>query len=518
MKLLKKIAICFTAALLLTSSAFATACGGTSGGEENNLRITFYEGGFGRKWLETLASDFIEKKNAEGVTIKITLDGQGADIDENVNTYLSSGRNLSDIYMVRTKADWASDVTSGYLANLNSVYETEVEKLDGSKIKVKDFMLDEIANMPYMQKVPEQGSSYPWIMPWSVLETSIIYNEDLLKATVRSSTGGKWETAPKTMIELAELCDDINKTSDAKGYGNTQPIAPFSWSMGGVNYFQNIIFALWAQQQGVESSNIAGEGSYYDFWNFDSPDVWKQTGITIAIDEWKKIIVGDDGNWKNSLLSNTFQESAYAFCGQNAVMYLGGSFFENEMSGALDKNGDGKADFSYKMMTVPLSENGIEKDGHGAVVNYCSTDDMMFVPAKAANVELAKEFLAFMCNEKYLLDFTKETGCLRPFKYDPVKLTEGDENVKWSDFFYSCYDMMKSDYNIFNYPKTASEQNKVSLIYIYYRPQLFQGLGIATVCGDYLLTKTGKEIMTGKGGVFSYAEKFWNECKLKLEY
>ena len=103
MKLLKKIAICFTAALLLTSSAFATACGGTSGGEENNLRITFYEGGFGRKWLETLASDFIEKKNAEGVTIKITLDGQGADIDENVNTYLSSGRNLSDIYMIRTR-------------------------------------------------------------------------------------------------------------------------------------------------------------------------------------------------------------------------------------------------------------------------------------------------------------------------------------------------------------------------------------------------------------------------------
>lgn len=519
MKGFKKVLTCALAAVLSATALFATSCGKTDEGKKDsaNLLVTFYEGGFGRKWLENVANDFEAKKAKEGVNVKVTLSGQGSDIDTNVNTYLSSGKNLSDIYMVRSRNSWSSDVTSGYLANLNSVYETEAERLDGSKIKIKDFMMDEISDMPYMQKVPEQGGNYPWIMPWSVLETSIIYNEDLLKMTDRSSTGGKWTQAPRTMNELAELCDDINSTSAANGYG--KKVAPIAWAEGGINYFQNIIYCLWAQQQGVETSNIEGEGSFYDFWNFATPEVWKQTGIQKGIDEWRKIMVGNDGKWKNSIDNVgqiTFQESCAAFSRQESVMLLGGSFFENEMSSMLDRNGDGKSDFAYKMMTVPVTENCVQKDGRDAVMNYCSTDDMMLVPAKAANVELAKEFLAFMCNEKYLLDFTVQTGCLRPFKYDPVKLTESDESVKWSDFFHSCYDMMKSDYNIFTYPKTAAEKDEVSLIYTYKRPELFQGLGITTAC-LYMKNKSGQEIMTGNGGVYSFASKSWNQWKNDLE-
>ena len=153
MKIFKKVLTCALIAVLSASAIFATGCK-KNGNEKDNLLITFYEGGFGRKWLENVADDFVAKKAEEGVSVKVTLSGQGPDIDSNVDTFLSSGRNLSDIYMVRTRSSWASDVTSGYLANLNSVYETEVERLDGSKIKIKDFMMDEIADMPYMQKVP----------------------------------------------------------------------------------------------------------------------------------------------------------------------------------------------------------------------------------------------------------------------------------------------------------------------------------------------------------------------------
>lgn len=516
MIIFKKILICALTAVLSASAIFATGCK-KNGNEKDNLLITFYEGGFGRQWLVNVADDFVAKKAEEGVSVKVTLSGQGSDIDTNVDTFLSSGRNLSDIYMVRTRGSWASDVTSGYLANLNSVYETEVEKLDGSKIKIKDYMMDEISDMPYMQKVPEQGGKYPWIMPWSVLETSIIYNEDLLKKTDRASTGGKWTQPPRTMNELAELCDDINSASAANAYGKS--VAPIAWAVGGINYFQNIIYCLWAQQQGVETSNIEGEGSFYDFWNFASPEVWKQTGIQKGIDEWRKIVVGSNGNWKNSIenvIQITFQESCAAFSRQESVMLLGGSFFENEMSSMLDRDGDGKPDFSFKMMAVPVTDGCVQKDGHDAVMNYCSTDDMMLVPAKATNVELAKEFLAFMCNEKYLVDFSVQTGCLRPFKYDPVKLTENDESVKWSDFFHSCYDMMKSDYNIFTYPKTAAERGEVSLFYTYMRPELFQGLGVTTAC-LYMKNKSGREIMTGSDGVYPFAAKSWNQWKNDLE-
>ena len=59
----------------------------------------------------------------------------------------------------------------------------------------------------------------------------------------------------------------------------------------------------------------------------------------------------------------------------------------------LDQNNDGKADFNYKMMYVPLSEGALKnEDGTNSMINYCSVNDMMFVPAEAMNVELAKEF------------------------------------------------------------------------------------------------------------------------------
>ena len=51
MKTLKKILTCTLTALLFVTAIFATGCG-NGGNEKDNLLITFYEGGFGKKWLE----------------------------------------------------------------------------------------------------------------------------------------------------------------------------------------------------------------------------------------------------------------------------------------------------------------------------------------------------------------------------------------------------------------------------------------------------------------------------------
>ena len=54
------------------------------------------------------------------------------------------------------------------------------------------------------------------------------------------------------------------------------------------------------------------------------------------------------------------------------------------------------------------------------------------MPKDAKNKELAKEFLAYLCNEKYLLHFTKKMGTLRPFKYDASVLNA--ETLGLNDF------------------------------------------------------------------------------------
>lgn len=523
MKKLKK------AMVVLLSALFAitplAACGGGPSAKENELTITFYEGGFGRDWLVTCLDDFVAEKKAAGVEMSYKLIAD-ADITKQVNIYLSSGKNLSDIYMTQGNSDWPSMVGQGYLANLSDVYETEVSTSAG-KVKVKDYIVDEISEYPYMQRKPNQGAFSPWIMPWSLLETCIIYNKTLLEKTPKAG-GGFWTEEPKTMEDLAQFCNDINAASKSDVYGlGKDYVSPFSWAQSGINYFQSIIYVLWAQQQGVDVSNIEGEGSFYDFWNVESPDVWKQTGIQTAIDEWRKIIVDEStGNWKNSISNCTqieFRESATTFCDQKAVMLLGGSFFENEMKNYLDEDGDGKYSFEFRMMNVPFSDGCIKNEnGENAVINYCSSDDMMFIPAKATNLELAKEFLAYMCNEKYLVDFTKKTGCLRPFKYDPVKLTENDSSVVWSDFFRSCFDMKdKADYNIYTFPKVAAENENVSLYYVYYRPQLFQGIGVVTACLQ-MKNMSGKQIMIegpdgdGKNSVYKRGYSDWTEWKNNL--
>lgn len=160
MKTFKKIiTLSFALVLGVTSVSFA-GCK-KQGGKENELRVTFFEGGFGRKWLENALDDFVAEKKAEGKEISYVLDGKPASITTEVKTYLGSGRNLSDIYMTQN-ADWRGFVTNGNkLASLESVYEAEVERLDGSKVKVKNLLLPEVVQKGYMRRKAGQGKEQP---------------------------------------------------------------------------------------------------------------------------------------------------------------------------------------------------------------------------------------------------------------------------------------------------------------------------------------------------------------------
>lgn len=505
-KLIKTVACALLSVFLLNT---AVACGG-KGTEKNCLTIRYYVGGYGKEWLENAVKSFCEGK--EGVTYKLVADGS---VTTRAGTILKSGTDVPDIFMTQG-GDWATWVTSGYIEALDEVYSSKVQTSEGEKT-VDEYLSPEARNKSYMQRLAGQGEYHPYVMPWASLECSIVYNEDMLKKTPRSSTGGKWTSAPETVAELIEYCSDVEKTG----------VSALAWSgKEGWNWFEFPIYVWWAQQQGVYESRIEGEGSFYDFFDFASPDVWKQTGIQRAIDIWESIIVENrgkkDATWKNSIAyveEKTIQEAEKAFVEGKSAMILGGSFLENEMKEFIGVGDNEK--FTMKMMNIPFSENCMKnEDGTNTKINFVSGDDIMFIPSKATNKELAKEFLAYLCNEEQLLAFTKSTGCMRPFKYDPVALTEGKEGYEWTEFQKSCFAMYtESDVNLYLYPGNHGDYKDYSRIFTYKRPTIFAGVGSETA-GRKMLALTGEEIMeTGAQGfesVFDAVSKEFPTWKASL--
>ena len=192
---------------------------------------------------------------------------------------------------------------------------------------------------------------------------------------------------------------------------------------------------------------------------------------------------------------------------------------QNEMKEFIGAGGNGK--FTMKMMNIPYSENCMKnEDGTNTKINFVSGDDIMFVPSKATNKSLAKEFLAYLCNEEQLLAFTKSTGCMRPFNYDPIALTAGKDGYDWTEFQKSCFKMYtESDVNLYLYPGNHTDYKDYSRIFTYKRPTIFAGVGSETA-GRKMLALTGKEIMqTGAEGfesVFDAVSKEFPTWKAAL--
>ena len=485
------------------------ACG-KNGGVKNRLTIRYYVGGYGKTWLEDAVKAFCETK--EGVTYKLIDD---AGITSRAPSLLRPGKSAKDdpdIIMAQGGA-WEEWASQGWLEPLDDVFNTEVSTSAGNQ-KIADYLEPEAKNMSYSTRTIAGQTFHPYVMPWGSLECSFVYNEEMLFSTTRRSTGTKWDKVPETVAEFVEYCDDVETEHN---------VAAIAWSVKDMNWFQFPIYVWWAQQQGVFESRMEGEGSFYDFFDYGSVDVWKQSGISSAIDIWKSIIANgkkvvsgkEQPTWSHSLPNQdetTMQTAQAAFVGGKAAMILSGSFLENEMKAYEE---DGKIDFTMKMMRVPFSENcQTNADGSKTTINFVSNDDIMLIPAKATNKSLAKEFLAYLCQETQLLEFTKKTGCMRPFRYDPVALT-ANTGYEWSSFQKSSFNLYtESDVNLYLCPGNKTDYKDYSRVYRFLNPGLFTGVGIESA-GYKMLELTGKQIMVDGHGdyesVYAQALKNWDD-------
>ena len=161
------------------------------------------------------------------------------------------------------------------------------------------------------------------------------------------------------------------------------------------------------------------------------------------------------------------------FAKGNIAVCLVGDFFEKEYKDFIPE------DQVIKLMYIPT----ISEDSEAERLTYVQTDNVMYVPANAEHKDWAKEFLAFLCNEEQLLNFSKATGVVRPFGYNPYELAS---DFAWTEFQKSTFNIYYgADHKVMKYPLTAE---KASPIYLYEDVSLFMGVPAATVFGEYRRT------------------------------
>ncbi len=483
---MKKFIVLFMSLIFVLGSCMALAgCSGAKS-QEGVLRIVYFKGGYGDEWLKDSIKKFYAQK--KGVDVSQVKEGVDYVLEENGLELAGNQGNLAnssdapDIIMVH--GDYEQYIDKGWIENLDWVYEQEVQTSSGVK-KIKDYMLPDVYSSITRPMKYGQTNSHSWVMPWCATAFSLAYNETLLLNTVHHDTNGtvdgvadgeKWDKTPETVMELLAYFGDVNDGEASKPAN--ERVVPFGWSENEESslHLQFLIETWWAQIQGTTTAKISGEGTYYDFYNFNNLDLLNQTGIKNGFDTLRSLIMDNYGtssySYKNSDLDSNGNVASRSLSNYNIsaknsryAVWVAGDYFENEylINPATGEKQDGAV--NAKLMTLPMSQfaTGSVEDNK---LTYIRTDEAWYIPVKALNKDLAKEFLVFMCQESELLNYTEKSGGIRPFDYNPKALAP---DYDWTPFQESLFDIYQNE-RFVTYPKTT--ESNVSPIYLYSRGQV----------------------------------------------
>ncbi len=314
------------------------------------LNIAIFQGAYGRDFWDVLAAKFMEKY--PGTKINITANPKLGDM---IKPSIVAGNPPDFIYL--NDGD-PSGVTKGLIKDKGILDITDVinSKALDKDSTIKDLILPGFLDTPYCNPY---GDGKVYLAPYNYGVMGLWYNKAYFDT--------KGYTAPKTWDEFFALNDKAK--ADGRALFTYQGIYP--------GYLEEVLIpAVFAAggQQAVDDFTGYKEG----FWSSDGAK--KSLGI------FDKIAKTDNALMRGTVALNHTQAQT-AFMQGKAMFCVNGSWFEGEMKDAPREEG-----FEFGFAGVPGFNAG---DPVIALVSV----EQMYIPAKAKNPELAKEFLKFVYTE-----------------------------------------------------------------------------------------------------------------------
>ena len=327
--------------------------------ENKELNIAVFEGGFGRAYWEEVISRF--EQEYPGVKVNMTSNPKIMDI---IKPQIVAGNPPDLIYapMTDNTGTIQTMIKEKALLELNDVFDST---LTGESAPLKDKMVDGILNY-----AAPHGDGKIVVAPFNISTLGMWYNADLFEK--------KGWKAPETWDELFAMHDTAQQ--DGRFLFTYQGIYP--------TYNDNIVFPSIASaggQQAIEDVASYKEGA------FQSDAVRKVFGLFDTIAQKGYLMPGT--------VAMNHTQAQTEFLKGKALFIPNGSWFEGEMKDAPREEG-----FRFGFMAPPIFNKG---DDRYALTVY----EGLFIPKKAKNPELAKEFIKFQYRDDSIkLNAEKTTG------------------------------------------------------------------------------------------------------------
>ncbi len=379
------------------------ACGNGGQHNDNELRICVYDGGYGTTWIEKLAESYEAKTGVKVIT----------DVDQSILDRIEDqleNQSDYDIYMSHD-INWQNFAARGLLANLDDLYEEEVE---GTSKKFKDRLIDGALEMSKSEG--ENGEEHYYKVCFTQGAGGLVYNKKMFEEN-------NWEV-PTTYDELVNLCKTIvDAKIEVEGTRNT--VVPFTWSGNERQYYWDyLVFEWWAQLAGEEKIDQFRDYKGLDGTVAKGYEVYDPNGahkeFVEAYKMWYDLIALNSSYSVSASYSQRLLNAQAQFANGEAAMIPYGQWAKLEIEKAVDH----KLDFDIAMMKTPKAK--ADSKDYNYLVGF---GDSMIVPENTPNQELAKDFLNYMATYEANKTFVEETqGAFLAFDYSDVDLTSIEQN------------------------------------------------------------------------------------------
>ncbi len=351
--------------------------------EEQTLKVAAIETAYGADMWNQIKAAFEELH--PGVTVELTVDKQLEDV---ISPSMRAG-DYPDVVHLAVGRDAGLTETLTKEKSLLELTDVLDMTVPGESVTVKDKVIpgffDTYGTNPY-------GDGKTYYAPMFYSPCGLFYNAGLLKEK-------NWEV-PTTWDEMWALGDKAKE----------EGIALFTYPTTG--YFDAFTYAL---------LNSSGGPDFFTKCMTYEDGIWESAEAKAVFDLVGKLASYTESTTVANANDQNFTKNQQLILDNKAIFCPNGTWLPDEMKDAPRADG-----FEWGFMALPAVNAG----GEGSSYTFF---EQMWVPAEAANQDMAKEFVAFMYSDK-AAEIFKEGGAIQPIVGMSDKL-EGDQKM-----FYSVYD------------------------------------------------------------------------------